>query len=290
VNQDDIMAVVVSFNGGYKTLDTINALLEQVGHIHVVDNASDPESASILERVAERPGVDITRLSENRGVGFALNIGVGIARECGYSWLLTMDQDSIADPGMVQAFVTAVDANPSMHCLASLYSVKDSGSDEAVRKVGYAITSGNLVRMDVYDKVGLYDESLFVDGVDFDFSLRVRSSGMRIYQVTAARMQHALGDRVCNVPVLGRFHTYHTPVRRYYMYRNHLYLLERYALRFPGFAVRSTVAHVVYLFTTLLLGEQRLRSLRYICRGVVHYIRDISGPFTQDRVCGDISG
>jgi len=281
LNQDEIMAVVVSFNGGQKTLRTIDALIGQVDHVHVVDNSSAPESVSILEKITCKTNVSVSWLPENKGIGHALNIGIRMAHKRGYRWLLTMDQDSIAHAAMIQAFINLVDKNSSMVCLAPQYSEYSLNATEDVRLVDYAITSGNLVRMDVFDRAGLYNEELFIDGVDFDFSLRVRSAGLNIYLVGAARMQHELGDKACTVPVLGRFHTFHTPLRRYYIYRNYLYLVNRYATEFPGFAVKITLSRIVYVFTILLFGEQRLKSMLYISHGFLDYFRDIDGPFQR---------
>ncbi len=273
------MAVVVSFNGGQKTIRTINALSGQVGHIHVVDNGSSSDSVAILKDISRHPKISVSWLSVNKGIGHALNIGIHIARKYNYHWLLTMDQDSVVGQSMIQAFSDAVDKNTSIDSLTPEYSAGWSKVSKGTRLVDYAITSGNLTRMDVYRKIGLYDEKLFIDGVDFDFSLRVRRSNFNIFMVGEAHMQHELGDKACNIPIIGRVHTFHSPLRRYYMYRNYFYLVNKYASEFPKFALKFTASHVVYLLTIILLGKQRLQSIRYIVHGFIDYLRDIKGPY-----------
>ncbi len=44
MNVEDIMAVVVSYNGRESTRRTVLALSGQVGHIHIVDNGSEADS------------------------------------------------------------------------------------------------------------------------------------------------------------------------------------------------------------------------------------------------------
>lgn len=281
MNPIDVMAVVVSFNGGQKTVKTINALIGQVGHVHIVDNSSGPGSVALLEDYSNQPKVSVNWLTENKGVGYALNLGVLHARELGYQWLLTMDQDSICDDVMVKTLVKAVAEDPAMVCLAPQYSEFSIDPTEGVRLVGYAITSGNLVRIDVFDKIGLYNEDLFIDGVDFDFSLRVRNAGLNIHMVGAARMQHELGDKACTFPLLGRFHTFHSPLRRYYIFRNYLYLVNGYGGRFPKFVLKMTVSHIIYIFTILLFGEQRLKSMFYISHGILDYFQEKKGPYQK---------
>lgn len=272
------MAVVVSYNGRMKTLQTIEKLVEQVDHVHVVDNASGAESISILEALICQPNISATWLTKNRGIGHALNLGVNVARQKGYRWLLTMDQDSTICPSAIEAFMQVVSDSPSLACLAANYTGDDFHSPGDSHEVDYAITSGNLVRMDVFDRVGLYDEDLFIDGVDFDFSLRVRMAGFNIVMVRDARMHHQLGDKVSSLPVIGRFHTYHSPVRRYYMYRNFLYLMNQYAAAFPVFFLKLGMLHLLYLVTTLLLGGQRFKSMNFIAKGIVDYFHDKKGP------------
>jgi len=272
------MAVIVSFNGGQKVLRTIDALVGQVGHVHVVDNSSDAESLSVLRQRSRQPRISVSWLAENRGIGYALNVGIRIARKYGYRWLLTMDQDSIADGAMIQAYADVVDKDPSLACLTPQYSEHELEAGPEVRKVDYAITSGNLVRMDVFKTIGTYDEEFFIDCVDFDFSLRVRRAGFSIVMVGAARMQHALGDRECTIPVIGRVHTFHSPLRRYYIYRNGFYLTSRYAGEYPSFVCKLALVNALYLFTILLFGDQRLKSMRYIIYGLRDFLRNIKGP------------
>src|ERR1700729_1411493 len=108
MNVKDIMAVVVSYNGGATTRRTILALVGQVGHIHVVDNGSEPDSIEILDSLAREHVISVDRLGTNLGIGHALNLGVAFARRAGFAWLLTMDQDSVAARGMINAYQSAM--------------------------------------------------------------------------------------------------------------------------------------------------------------------------------------
>jgi rhamnosyltransferase len=285
VEPDDILAVVVSYNGGGKTVQTVEALLKTVGRVLVVDNASDSSSIVLLRSLEEHSGVSVHYLEMNKGIGFALNHAIRVAREEGYRWLLTMDQDSLADGAMVEEFHAAVARNPDWACLTPTLvfpGIRDAegGRDESV---GYAITSGNLVRMDIFEKAGLYDEGMFVDQLDFDFSLRVRKAGFGIYHVAKAILYHELGDAVAPRTLLGRFHTFHSPLRRYYSYRNYLHLAKRHVRDFPTFIVKLAVVHVLQLVTIVVYGRDRARSLLFIWRGVLDFFRDRTGPYNQTR-------
>ncbi len=279
MNRIDIMAVVVSYNGGERLRRTVSALRGQVGHVHIVDNGSEADSRAIVECFALQSDISISWLPENRGIGAALNVGITRARERGQGWLLTMDQDSTIDEGMIPAYIHAVGSGQSVACLTPRMVVNAVPQGVREKTVDYAITSGNLVRMDVYEKVGTYNERMFIDGVDFDFSLRVREGGFMIEYVREAILIHELGDSHAVPNWLARYHTFHSPVRRYYMTRNFLYMLEQHAVRNPAFMAKMAAAHVIQLFTILLLGKKRIRSYVLMARGVYDYACRKAGPY-----------
>ena len=187
MNSKDVLAVVVSYNGLQKTKQTVDALRRQVGHVHIVDNGSDTESLGVLESLEREPGITVERLGENRGVGYALNRGVQRARQMGCTWLLTMDQDSVVDGSLIEAYRVAVEQDPGRVCLAPRITTSSRRKDAVGGVIRYAITSGNLIRVSLFDQIGLYDEGFFVDCIDFDFCLRLRRADARHVAALAVR-------------------------------------------------------------------------------------------------------
>jgi rhamnosyltransferase len=281
MNPVDVLAVVVSYNGLYKTRETVDALRGQVGHVHIVDNGSGAESLDVLESLEHEPGITVERLGENRGVGHALNLGVKRAKQLGFSWLLTMDQDSVVDSAMVHAYRSALERAPTLVCLSPCVTKNGTKERATNGAVPYAITSGNLVRVSVFDQIGLYDEGFFVDCIDFDFSLRLRRAGYVVHGVAAALMQHQLGE-VRKVPnFLRRCYAEHSPVRRYYMSRNFMYLLERYALQFPVFILKLAISHLVLLVLIGIYDPSPLTSYRAILKGIWDYLARRDGIYAE---------
>jgi rhamnosyltransferase len=137
--------------------------------------------------------------------------------------------------------------------------------------------------MDVFNKTGLYDEGMFIDQMDFDFSLRVRRAEFEIHRIARAVLRHELGDEAAPRAPLGRFHTFHSPLRRYYIYRNGLYLAKRHLRNFPAFIARLAVVSMLQLVTIALYGRERARSFLYILRGVSDFFRGRTGPYSDWR-------
>ncbi|WLT31325.1 glycosyltransferase [Geothrix sp. PMB-07] len=275
---DDIIAVIVSFNGHKKTDMTVRALLGKVGHIHIVDNGSDLKSLEVLRALEANQGVSVTYLKNNRGIGHALNLGLTYAKDGGFTWILTMDQDSLIDHDMVQAFCRAIQTHPDLACLSPTVIIHgEHKRDRRDGPISYAITSGNLVRMDVFERIGGYNEEMFIDALDFDFCLRARQAGWQVWQVGNAFLYHELGDTHTVPRPFSQFYTLHSPTRRYYMYRNFLYLAKAHARNFPLFIIKSAIAHFLLLITILLFEKERGSSLSAIFQGVEDFFHNRMG-------------
>lgn len=270
-------AVVVSYNGGPRLLETIGALREQTERVFVVDNGSGEDSQTVLSQ-SEGGGVRVLRNAVNCGVARALNQGVSAAIEEGCEWVLTMDQDSVARPGMVaemlecerevseNLLVGALTPRVADSRMANVASAHRGPRWETRRS---AITSGNLVRASVYSDIGGYDEGLFIDSVDFDFCLRLRRRGYSIVRCNEAVLSHALGS-LRERKVLGRPYRYvaHPPARQYYMLRNHVVITRRYGARFPLFCARKQVAMAANVLRTILFEPSRRENLKAMMKGL----------------------
>lgn len=279
----EIFAVVVCYNGSNGLLKTVDALHGKVGHINIVDNASAVETLNVLNSLENRSNISVTYLSENKGIGFALNSGMQKAIQMGYNWLLTMDQDSVVDHEMIPEFCKAINKDVTLCCLAPSINVfdKENSFNSKQNKDGtidYAITSGNLVRLSVFKTIGKYNEELFIDCVDFDFSLRVREAGFKIHIVPTARLYHELGEEHDVPGIFSWFYTSHSPLRRYYMYRNWGYMMQHFFLKFPALILKSTIIHVLLLMVVPFYDKNPKKSLKFIYFGMRDYLRNQYGP------------
>ena len=279
MNVEDVMAVVISYNGRETTKRTILALVGQVGHVHVVDNGSEPDSIEILDSLEREYGISIQRLGNNRGVGYALNLGIAHAKAIGCTWLLTMDQDSIADCHMISAFQAVAKLNTEAVSFSPRISREASVNESICVEIKSAITSGNLVHIGVFDKIGAYDEGFFIDCIDFDFSLRLRRKGYKLFRIENAEMQHQLGDLTGLPKYVMKFYARHPPLRRYYMTRNYLYLAERHLFRFPVFIIKLGILRVVLFVLILFLDRAPLSSYCAVARGLYDYVARRQGPY-----------
>lgn len=297
-----VCAVVVTYHPDPALLgQLIASLVRQVGRVVVVDNGSDSRVVSSL--VASFPGfaLDLIENGINEGVSVAQNRGIAHARAAGCSHVMLFDQDSVPPPGLVSGLLDAAASAPGRSvdedvvvgpCIADerlriqmpfvrvgVLGVKRIRCEEhsnAVVPADFLIASGVLIPLSVFDKVGLMDESLFIDNVDLEWCFRARSRGVQLFGACGVRMAHSLGDRVFRV---GWYVVhYHKPVRQYYMMRNRLLLYRReYTPR--GWIVQDLLRVFVKFVLFSLVFAPRCRNVAMMLRGAWHGLRGVTGPF-----------
>jgi rhamnosyltransferase len=116
-------------------------------------------------------------------------------------------------------------------------------------------------------KVGLPRSDFFIDFVDYEYCLRIRSRGYKIAVITRAKLYHEVG-RAHKVWFLGRWHRWaeHRPFREYYYSRNLAYSIWWLYPSAAGkvFAVRHLARQAL---AVLLLGSEKLACLKRMAQG-----------------------
>ncbi len=86
--------------------------------------------------------------------------------------------------------------------------------------------STNIISLSVWQKLGGFDESLFIDQVDNDFSIRLTDSGYKIVRFNDIVFSHKLGEK--KFTIMTKHQPHYDSFRLYYIFRNHLVMLKRY--------------------------------------------------------------
>jgi len=250
-DDNGVCAVVVTYNPTSRLIENLNALVRQVREVAVVDNGSNAEGQRILIEALKLGRVSVLYNSENMGIAAALNRGVTYARDHGFYWVATFDQDSTASESLIHNMLSAWNGCPfrsEVPLIAPRYQDSNTGvisgyakdSTAPYAEITTTITSGNLVQTKIFDKVGLFAEDFFMDYVDHEFCLRLRSKGCRLIEVWDAVLMHSLGNMTQHRVFGKTFKTFnHTPLRRYYATRNRIIVCRRYGLKFPRWLLKD---------------------------------------------------
>jgi rhamnosyltransferase len=279
-----IAAVVVLYHPGPEVLENICSWSDQVEVVYAVDN-SDPPALVFANHLASLKNVLYLPQEENQGIARALNIGAEFAIKEGYDFLLTMDQDSQAAPGMVSCMLGALDGldRSRVGIISPFHVTKAEPSPKSplyCREVLTVMTSGNLLDLKVYKKVGPFRDDLFIDFVDHEFCLRLRERNYKVIQVNRALLSHNVGDIV-----IYRFFglrlvaTNHSALRRYYKTRNRFYVVRRYKKVAQSFYYENIVRFIKELIVIALFEKDKIEQYRMIIKGYTDYRRNRFGKY-----------
>jgi rhamnosyltransferase len=291
-NKYKICALIVTYNCGEDVYNTIDSVISKVEELIIVDNGSEKETIEALNKYRELSNVKVLLNKVNLGIAKALNVGVCYAREKGYEWILTLDDDSIVTESMIDIMIKAYDSLGEVESeriailapkhIEKAVSFNNQIGDEnnlTITRVNTEITSGNLVKLEVLKEIGMYKEEYFIDFVDHYLCLALRRKGYEIVRIEEAILLHSLGVSDPKI-ILGKAITVtnHSPVRRYYMTRNRLSMWKEFNKEFPAWVKEDKGRFINEAIKIVLYEEQKYKKLRMIAKGIKDYKKGKYGP------------
>lgn len=292
-----ICAVIVSYHPAAGIIGNVAALLDQVDEVVIVDNGSGDDTKVLLGKLGSYPKVGVIFNQNNLGIAAALNIGVKHAKAAGHQWVATFDQDSKATPGMIETMLRTYDKYPEKEEVAGLSPryqnqstgqlatsrSKYSGSDALpYAEVLVVMTSGNLLKLSVFDEVGYFNEALFIDHVDTEFCLRCANKGYKILEAYDAILLHCIGFPAQH-RILWKVKTTsnHSSLRRYYIARNSIYVYKQFAFTHPAWVIHDAIKFLKLMIMLVLFETERRQKLAAIFRGFFHGLSGRMGKYND---------
>lgn len=273
-----IAGMVTFYNPDLENVEKIKNYIKGLDILYVVDNSNKDNSKLLkdIKKCVYIPNMD------NLGIAEALNIAAKRAIEDGYKWMLTMDQDSVMTFEILEELKKFVEKSDTervgivtpYHGIATNRQKKDVEVEERVE----VMTSGNLLNLDVYLKVGGFKSWLFIDSVDIEYCLNLRKNGYKVLRLNNLVMEHNLGDTKVHKILWKRFIcSNHNAIRRYYMVRNMLYVTNMYKKYFPGycrFLRRVQRGQVRYI---IMFEKDKIKKLKHMYKGYKDYKKGVTG-------------
>lgn len=171
-NRFNTCIVIVTYNPDLCFVNNLARHLEIVENIVVVDSNSEVPIESMLPKLYLNK-IDIIHSVENKGIAWALNVGIKKAIKLGFDWVITFDQDSMPNLNFLNHYSTVLKTEKNVGLLGTQFSLDVVAVSQISWKKSLTIMlQGTLHPIALFDKVGFYNEIVVTD-VDFDFSLRV---------------------------------------------------------------------------------------------------------------------
>jgi rhamnosyltransferase len=303
-SRENTCAIVVSYNPESSIFEKILHLLDQVSRVVVIDNGSSkPDRDPLIKVTQQSDRIHLILNEENIGQAKALNIGIKYAQEHKYCWLLTMDQDSLVAPDMLLNMSLAYQECDLPDRIVSICPVLASydgiapPSEDNIRFRSFSrakieglysvtklvITSGNLLSVDIFDEIGLFEEDFFIDYVDQEFSLRLFQSNYKAIQANKAVLYHNLGNTTQH-SLFGKqlLVTNNNSLRTYYFYRNGIVVYKKYFFRDFSWVIQDFIKGFIFNLVKIILFEsERKDKLAKVFIGLAHGFTGRMGKYNS---------
>lgn len=278
--ENNIFAGIVSFNPDMDRLrENIEAIRPQVKIVVLFENGSSNQADII--RALERKTI-ILKSDKNTGIAAALNRLIEWGEKNDYSWMISLDQDSVCPTNFVEKMVSFLSVTDNIGIVAPVIVDRKIGvvghyPQGKWAEVRTCITSGAFNNIRAWKTIRGYDESMFIDSVDFEYCYRLRENGYKVIQVSEVQLSHKLGESqkrrflFWNIEVNG-----HSAFRKYYIARNNVYYPLKHHLWLHF--IRGNLRNLWLMIVVTIYEnekEEKRKAIRkgwrdgYRCRGKV---------------------
>lgn len=284
----NVCAVVITYNPSENLEENIAAISEQVIQVIIIDNASSQDGALIISKLKNRFGDKLMIIlnKTNLGISGGLNKGINIALENCFEWVVTLDQDSkFSSPTSINSMISAASLLREKYMIGMitptyLYEHTDYKKNKTAKILEFnnvkytnkktSITSGNLIPLKIFNEVGMYDDKLFIDYVDFEFCLRLSRLNYKIVALHDVYLIHSVGHTIELNLFIFKFKTsLHNVERLYYRYRNRFYIYKYYFLYSPTWCFLDFLTILREISKIILFYPNRIEYLKNISKGII---------------------
>lgn len=211
--------VILDFNGLEDTLRCLNALREVEYPnllVHVIDNASDSDNASVIARAF--PDVCVSRNATNTGFGHGSNQGMRRALEDDAAYVLFLNNDTVLHPDTIDLLVDVMERDPRVGIAGPRVCYLDP--PHRIQNLGYtynrwlgaprAVGAGKtadwrpvrapelawimgcamFARREVLERTGGFDKDFFLYWEDHYLCYQARQLGYSLQVVDSAEVLH----------------------------------------------------------------------------------------------------
>jgi GT2 family glycosyltransferase len=283
---------VLNWNNYIDTRECIESLRQSsypLEKIILIDNASQDGSIELLQKEYGK-SVDIHIIRNNANYGFAggVNVGIRYALKQGAKLIFLVNNDAIVDVSCIKNLYTAMKESSNIGIAGPrIFYYKESKriwhgggffnwfktgmvvpeKDKLVeecetktKEVTFLTGCAMLIKREVFETIGLFDEDFFLYGEDMDFCLRAFKARFKLLYVPSAKVWH-------KIETVAKSRT--APFILYHMARSRiLWLRKNFSwLYFLYGLLVHLLLYTPFRFLQIIQGSRSLESMWAWLRG-----------------------
>lgn len=225
-----IFAVILNYgdiNITNKCLESLSQVEKNI-HIIVVNNNSDTLSKSYFKNLKN---ISVLNNFKNLGFSGGVNVGIKYALKNNAEYVLLLNNDTVLNKPITDVLQEKLLSSKNIGIVGPAISFKrnrkmvyDIGgnvnkftgrtsheeienlSNTESKEVEYVSGCCMMIKKDVFEKVGLFDERFFLYYEDVDFCLRAKKVGLETWLVPSAVIFHELSQTIGKMSGLALYH------------------------------------------------------------------------------------
>lgn len=207
---------------------------------------------------------------KNEGIAYPLNRCIEWAIKNNYSHILTMDQDSYWEnfTDFVKNVSILHESENQCVITPNINHHYNNNNQFSFEKESF-ITSGTIFPLSVITRIGNFNEALFVEGVDLDYSLRVVENGIKIIALPSSHLIQNFGNPIQSKNF--KFTTSNYSAKRTHnIVKNHFLIYRKY----KNFMTQQQKRMIFRSYTTdrlikiVLLEKDKCAKIYAILKGI----------------------
>jgi len=272
-----LAAIVSTYEPGTFFEVNLNLIAAEVEHVFLVNDSGNISLAEYLGHIVKSV-CNVTLINNEYNIGLAksLNLATRNAEAAGFNWVIIFDDDTRIRRGSICRLQALAAVHKGMNNIYSLSRINSSNiqiMNPYFVEYKVCITSGSMFSIDLFNKVAGFDESFFIDFLDFDFCLRTLAIGGKVLRTSTGEIEHRVGNPIHIKILFFKIITHnHKPVRYYYHYRSAVLLAKRHYLTQPKYTARVLLGVIQKLTKMLILETRRYEKMKFVAFGILHGI------------------
>ena len=278
-----IAAVVVTYNRLELLKQCINSLRNQTHKLDEIIIVNNSSTDGTLEWLNQQN--DLTLITqENSGSAGGQFTGIKTAYEKGFDWIWCFDDDCLPDQNALQNLVIHISDDrkvlnsivlSSENSQNLSFGLYDKNKNKVYRNLSEIenelipsanFFNGTLLNNEIVKKVGLPIKELFIRGEEYEYFLRIKRAGLKIFTIRSAKVYHPSEIKIIMDNFLFRYEYLELDhLKRFYFIRNLIYITKVYQEQNV-----YTLIKIILMDILIISFRLKLKILYYEFKGILY--------------------
>jgi rhamnosyltransferase len=258
-DSDKLVAVMPIFYPNHNTLENIKLFIHDIEKLIVWDNTPNEEKEKYKIDLDEYSNKIIyLTTGKNEGTAYAYNRAAEWAFLNKYNYLILMDQDGKWEnfKEYKEDVFTYFKSKSNVIFTPQINQFERKERNNKIEKIDNCISSGMIISKEIYQRIGKFEEKLFVDCVDMDYCLRARILKIEILRIKNNSLLIQQFGQTTHSKHLDFYTRNDSPARTYNIAKNHIMLIKKYWKYLKRHEIKEWIwAYIIARFIKIILIE-----------------------------------